>query len=71
MSDEYTENKLKLLRILYDLYSGEKRTPIDGPSFTVLEDGTVNLHQDLAQVLENDHHADFISWTKENIAGLA
>lgn len=71
MSDEYTQNKLKLLRILYDLYSGEKQAPIDGPSFTIQEDGTVALNQDLAQVLENDHHADFISWARENIAGLA
>lgn len=71
MSDEYTQNKLKLLRILYDLYSGEKQAPVDGPAFTMQEDGTVALNQDLAQVLQSDHHTDFIAWTKENIVDLA
>lgn len=70
MSDQYAENKLKLLGILYGLYSGENQTPSDGPPFTVESDGTVVLNQDLVQILKNNHHSDFAMWTKQNIANL-
>jgi hypothetical protein len=71
MSDEYAENKLKLLGILYDLYSGERQAPADGPPFTIGEGGSVVLHQNLADILEKNHHSDFVVWAKENIVDLS
>ena len=68
--NEYTTNKIRLLGILYDLYSGEKTLPSENLPFSVGEDGVVVLSHDLATQLNDDKNKDLVKWTCENIASL-
>ena len=69
MTDEYAENALRLLDIVYDLYSGEGY-PTKKLPFSVGENGHVALGDDLMNELSRDGNGDLIDWAHENITSL-
>ena len=70
MTDEYVENSIRLLDIVYDLYGEDKRYPYETLPFSVKADGRVVLSDDLMTELEKEGNNDLIDWAYENIVGL-
>lgn len=70
MMDENSQNKIKLLSILYNLYSGVNRPPSQARPFALNSDGSVVLSQDLLAILELERDKDFLEWTLKNISKL-
>ena len=71
MSDHLqSENTIRLLDIMYDLYSGDKRYPNQKVPFLEGDDGSVILDSDLITELNKGGNQDLLEWAHKNIAGL-
>ena len=70
MTDDHTENAIRLLDIVYDLYGNDKKYPYETLPFSVKADGEVVLSDDLVAELEKEGDNDLIDWAYENIVGL-
>lgn len=70
MTEEHQENAVRLLDIIYDLYSNNKDDPYQNLPFLVNENGGVVLSHELMTELSKDENADLIDWAHENIVDL-
>jgi hypothetical protein len=71
MSDSFqSENTIRLLDIMYDLYGSDKRYPAEKLPFLASEDGSVVLDTDLMTELKKDGNQDLVEWANKNIVSL-
>ena len=70
MNEEHKENAVRLLDIIYDLYSNNKDDPYQNLPFSVEGNGDVVLSHELMTELSKDENSDLIGWAHENIVDL-
>lgn len=70
MTDEHSEKAIRLLDIVYDLYSADSNYPYENLPFSVSDDGVVTLGDGLMAELNENGNSDLIDWAQENIVGL-
>jgi len=70
MTDKHTENSVRLLDIIYDLYAGEGGCLSTSLPFTVDEKGVVTLDGGLVGELNRDGNKDLVDWAYKNIVSL-
>ena len=70
MTDKHTENSVRLLDIIYDLYAGEGGYLSTSLPFTVDEKGVVTVDGGLVGELNRDGNKDLVDWAYKNIVSL-
>ena len=71
MSDSFqSENTIRLLDIMHDLYAADKRYPSQKLPFIGGDDGSVILDADLMTELNKDENQDLVEWAHKNIVSL-
>jgi len=70
MDDEYAENAVRLLDIVYGLYGTDKQYPYENLPFVLNENGVLDINSDLMAELNKDENKDLIDWAHKNIASL-
>jgi hypothetical protein len=70
MTEEHKENAVRLLDIVYDLYSNNKDDPYETLPFSVSDNGEIVLCDELMTELNKDGNSDLIDWAHQNIMGL-
>jgi len=71
MSDSsQSDNAIRLLDIMYDLYGADKRYPTQKLPFLAGDDGSVVLDVDLMTELNKDGNQDLVEWAHKNIVSL-
>ena len=71
MSDgSQSDNAIRLLDIMYDLYGADKRYPTQKLPFLAGDDGSVVLDVDLMTELNKDGNQDLVEWAQKNIVSL-
>ena len=65
-----SENTIRLLDIMYDLYADDKRYPAQKLPFLAGDDGSVVLDADLMTELNKDGNQDLVEWAHQNIVSL-
>jgi len=71
MVDQYTKNKIRLLSILHDLYSGQKMPMPDTLPFTTGDNGIIILSPELEIQLVTEADIEFAEWVRTNISTLS
>jgi hypothetical protein len=71
MSDNLqSENTIRLLDIMYDLYGADEKYPTHKLPFSAGDDAPVVLDADLMTELNKDGNQDLVEWALNNIVSL-
>lgn len=70
MNSEDSENSIRLLDIVYDLYGKDAGYPDTSLPFSVGEKGNVVLSDELMVELRKEQNQDLVDWAQENIISL-
>lgn len=70
MDNEHSNNSIRLLDIVYDLYGQDSGYPEKNLPFSIDEKGAVVLGSELMVELRKEPNQDLIDWAQENIVGL-
>lgn len=71
MVNQYTKNKIRLLSMLHDQYSGQNGLVPDVLPFTAGDDGLVILSPQLEDRLKQEGDSEFEFWVRNNISNLS
>lgn len=70
LDSSQSENTLRLLDIIYDLYGADGGYPTQKLPFLAGDDGSVVLDADLMTELNKDRNQDLVEWAHKNIVSL-
>ena len=70
MTNENAYNAIRLLDIVYDLYSEPSGYSFQSCPFTCNEGGGVTLNENLMTELNKEGNTDLVDWAHENIVSL-
>ena len=70
MTDEHSEKSIRLLDVIYNLYSADRGYPYENLPFSVSDDGVVTLGNGLMAELNKNGDSDLIDWAHEHIVSL-
>jgi len=70
MNSEHSENSIRLLDIVYDLYGRDDGYPESNLPFSMGEKGDIVLSEKLMVELRKEQNRDLIDWAQENIMSL-
>jgi hypothetical protein len=70
MNSEHSENSIRLLDIIYDLYGKDDGYPEGNLPFSMGEKGDIVLSDQLMLELRKEQNQDLIDWAQANIMTL-